>query len=64
MTARMDAVPRPTADGPVEAMTAYGIERIPVDYFHWNGFRYSTLKDAVAAARREQKARSAEPANI
>jgi hypothetical protein len=33
-------------------MAALGIERVPVDYFHWNGYRYSTLKDALAAARR------------
>lgn len=33
-------------------MAVHGIECVPVDYFHWNGFRYSTLKDAVAAARR------------
>ncbi len=39
-----------------EAMAAHGIERVPVDYFHWNGFRYSTLKDALAAARRERTA--------
>ena len=45
--------PRPqSGEGLPEAMVAYGISCIPVDYFHWNGFRYSTLKDAVAAARR------------
>ena len=37
-----------------DEMAAYGIERVPVDYFHWNGFRYTSLKDAVAAARRER----------
>jgi hypothetical protein len=48
-----------TDDGPVAAvmddqaaMVAYGIERVPVDYFHWNDYRYTTLKDALAAARR------------
>lgn len=35
-----------------EAAAVYGIERVPVDYFHWNGFRYTTLKDAMAAAKR------------
>lgn len=33
-------------------MAGLGIECVPVEYFHWNGFRYSTLKDAVTAARR------------
>lgn len=35
-------------------MAAFGIERVPVDYFHWNGYRYGTLKDALAAARRAE----------
>lgn len=33
-------------------MQKYGIKRIPVDYFHINGFRYTDLKDAVAQAQR------------
>jgi hypothetical protein len=33
-------------------MERYGIERIPVDYFHWNGFRKGCVMGAVAAARR------------
>ena len=32
-----------------------GIERVPADSFLWGGFRYSSARDAVAAARREQK---------
>lgn len=52
MTPRIQQpMPQPDDDS-TGAMTAYGIERVPVDYFHWNGFRYSTLKDAIAAARR------------
>ncbi|NIJ63072.1 hypothetical protein FHR20_000003 [Sphingomonas leidyi] len=43
------------------AMAAFGIQRVPVDYFHWNGYRYSTLKDALAAARRAES-RSAQHA--
>ena len=46
----------PDDDDPAKAMARYGIECVPVDYFHWNGFRYSNLKDAVAAARRAQSA--------
>lgn len=42
----------PTSDDAQEVMTAYGIVRVPVDYFHWNGYRYTTLKDALAAAKR------------
>jgi hypothetical protein len=48
-------IPAQAGDDLAEAMTAYGIRREPVDYFHWNGFRYSTLKDAVAAARRAER---------
>lgn len=45
--------PSPTVpDDPATMMESYGIECIPVDYFHWNGFRYGSLKDAIAAARR------------
>jgi len=44
--------PPPVADDRAAMMAAYGIECIPVDYFHWNGFRYGSLKDAIAAARR------------
>ena len=30
----------------------YGIERVPVDVFHWGGYRYSSARDAIAAAKR------------
>ncbi len=40
------------AEQPAETMARYGIENRPVDVFHWNGYRYSSLKDAVAAAKR------------
>lgn len=33
-------------------MREYGITRVPIDYFHINGFRYTDLKDAVAQAKR------------
>ena len=39
-----------------KAMAAYGIRRVPVDYFHFGDLRYSNLKDAVAQAKRQQKA--------
>jgi hypothetical protein len=34
-------------------MAKYGITRVPVDYFHYKGFRYTNLKDAVAQAKRD-----------
>lgn len=33
----------------------YGIERIPADLFLWNGYRYSSARDALAAAKRSAK---------
>ena len=33
----------------------YGIERIPADVFQWGGYRYSSARDAVAAAKRSAK---------
>jgi hypothetical protein len=48
------SLPAQAGDDTAKAMAAYGIRREPVDYFHWNGFRYSTLKDALAAARRAE----------
>lgn len=38
-----------------EDMAKYGITRVPVDYFHFGGFRYTNLKDAVAQAKRQQR---------
>lgn len=40
-------------------MRKHGIKRIPVDYFHINGFRYTDLKDAVAQAKRPKIVRGA-----
>jgi hypothetical protein len=33
-----------------------GIQRVPADVYLWGGFRYSNASDAVAAAKRGQKA--------
>ena len=30
----------------------YGIVRVPADTFVWNGYKYSHVRDALAAARR------------
>jgi hypothetical protein len=34
-------------------MTARGITRVAVDYFHYKEFRYTTLADAIAQADRD-----------
>jgi hypothetical protein len=31
----------------------YGIERVPADVYLWGGYRYSTARDALAAAKRK-----------
>ena len=33
----------------------YGIERVPADVFLWGGYRYSSARDALAAARQGAK---------
>ena len=30
----------------------YGLVRVPADTFTWNGYRYTHVRDALAAARR------------
>jgi hypothetical protein len=35
-------------------MAKYGITRVRVDYFHYRDFRYTSLKDAIAQAERDQ----------
>lgn len=33
----------------------YGIERVPADVYIWGGYRYSSARDAVAAAKRNAR---------
>jgi hypothetical protein len=33
----------------------HGIERVPADIYLWGGFRYSSARDALAAAKRNAK---------
>ena len=33
-------------------LTSLGIERIPSELFLWGGYRYTSARDAVAAAKR------------
>ena len=35
-------------------MERYGITRVPIDYFHVGEFRYTSLKDAIAQAKRQK----------
>ena len=35
-----------------EEMAKYGILRVTVNYYHYGDFRYTSLKDAVAQAKR------------
>jgi hypothetical protein len=41
-------------DQPAE-LDRYGIERVPADVFLWGGYRYSSARDALAAAKRNAK---------
>ena len=34
----------------------YGIETVPANVFLWSGYRYSSARDALAAAKRGAKA--------
>lgn len=36
------------------AMAHYGIARRPIDYFHYKDYRYTSLTNAVAQARRDE----------
>lgn len=60
MTTELDQVPPARAfsgaGAGAEDMECYGIVRVPVDYFHVGGFRYTVLSDAIAQAKRDQGA--------
>ncbi len=32
-----------------------GIERVQIESFHWGGYRYSNVRDAIAAAKRGER---------
>ena len=38
-----------------EELDRYGIERVPAEIFLWGGYRYSSARDALAAAKRNAK---------
>jgi len=45
---------RPDLDSCTTAeMARYGIVRKPVDYFHYKSYRYTSLQEAIAQAKRD-----------
>jgi len=40
----------------IKLMEKHGIIRVPVDYFWLGEFRYTNLKDAIAQAKRQERA--------
>lgn len=38
-----------------DELDRYGIERVPADVYLWGSYRYSSARDAVAAAKRNPK---------
>jgi len=40
-----------------ELMARYGITKVPVYRYHYRDWRYSTLNDALAQAKRDEAAR-------
>jgi hypothetical protein len=38
-----------------EQMAKYGITRVPTDYFHYEEYRYTSLDDAIAQAKRQHR---------
>lgn len=45
----------PGDKSPSDKMVKYGITRSPIDYFYYGRFRYTSLEDAVAEAKRDQR---------
>lgn len=37
-------------------LSRHGIKRVPADVFLWEGYRYTSVRDALAAAKRAEKA--------
>lgn len=42
-------------DVPQSELDRFGVERVPADAFLWGGYRYSSARDALAAAKRNAK---------
>jgi len=49
------AAPMTDHDEPgTKELGRYGIVRVPADTFTWNGYKYTHLRDALAAAKRAE----------
>ena len=48
---RVDSAPSTGKE--TDQMAHYGITRVPVDYFHFREFRYTSFADALAEAQRQ-----------
>jgi hypothetical protein len=51
----------PTQEDAGAEMARYGITQVPADMFHYRDYRYAKLSDAVAQAKRDVAAVSADP---
>jgi hypothetical protein len=51
----MTAVGSAGAEVPQSELERYGIERVPADVYLWMGYRYSNVRDALAAAKRKER---------
>ena len=49
-----------TVGDAAEVMAKYGITRVTTDYFHYKGYRYTRLYDAIAQAKHQHLAVPAE----
>ena len=39
-----------------DELSKYGISRVSTDHFHYENYKYTDLKDAIAQAKRDLKA--------
>lgn len=46
-----------------DILEEYGITRVLVDYFHFGGYRYTNIEDAVAQAKRTHSRPQSKPAS-
>ena len=54
---RRDGDATKAAELETATMARYGIMRVPADQYHVGGYRYTSLADAVAQAKRAPEAR-------
>ena len=47
-----------STDKPIDEaeLAQLGITRVQIETFHWGNYRYSNARDAIAAAKRAQRA--------